>query len=167
VQFTTETDEQLVCAVLAAQVALLRDRIDASATVELLWRTSDVLSKLSGLVVELVRRCPDSDAVMDEQCSTALATKAEINRSIDGLAFEQAQRNDFTCQAVDCVVTALGRLAATDAAIGTRLSPDGLAALYVSSDQREVHEAVIRKLSIDASQRQSVIEGRSRKRLSK
>lgn len=42
-QFNTEAGEHLVCAVLAAQVAELRGRIDTGATVELLWRTSDIL----------------------------------------------------------------------------------------------------------------------------
>jgi hypothetical protein len=164
-QVTIDTDEHLVCAVLAAQVAVLRNRIDSGATVELLWQASDVLSQLSGLVLELLSRCPDTDAALHEQCQTLVAAKVVVDRSIDGLAFGLAQRNDFTCQTVDCIVTALGRLADTDAPIGARLSPDDLAALYVSVDQREVHDAVIRQFSADAASRHSV--GRGRKSLGK
>ena len=148
---TTDANENLVCAVLAAQVAELRDRIDSGATVELLWRTSDVLAQLSGLVQKLAKRCSDSDSELNEQCSTAVAAQAEISRSLESLAFEQAQRNDFTCQTVDCVVTALERLAVTDVPPGNRLSPDELAALYVSDQQRQVHDAATRQFAIGAS----------------
>ena len=106
-QFTSEASENLVCAVLAAQVGELRRRIDSGAAVELLWRTSDVLAQLSGLVQEFAKRCRDSDFELNEQCHAAVAAEAEISRSLESLAFEQAQRNDFTCQTVDCVVTAL------------------------------------------------------------
>jgi len=160
-QFDSEASENLVCAVLAAQVAELRGRIDTGATVELLWRTTDVLSQLSGLVVELARRCHESDQALSEQCSTAVEAEAEISRSLESLAFEQAQRNDFTCQAVDCVVTALERLAVTDGPVGARLSPNDLAALYVSEEQRQVHDAVTRQFVIAAGR--SVAEIRSRK----
>src|ERR1700722_7053155 len=105
-QFDTEASEHVVCAVLAAQVAELRGRIDTGATVDLLWRTSDVLSQLSGLVRELAQRCCDSDPELNAQCNIAVTAEVEINRSLEHLAFEQAQRNDFTCQTVDCVVTA-------------------------------------------------------------
>ena len=147
-QFNTEAGEHLVCAVLAAQVAELRGRIDTGATVELLWRTSDILSRLSGLVLEFAKRC--SDPELNEQCNTAIAAEVEISRSLESLAFEQAQRNDFTCQTVDCVVTALERLAVTDAPVGTRLSPSDLAALYVSEDQRNIHDAATRQFATAA-----------------
>jgi hypothetical protein len=149
-QFDTEASENLVCAVLAAQVAELRGRIDTGVTVELLWRTTDVLSQLSGLVVELAKRCRDSDHALSKQCNTAVAAEVEISRSLESLAFEQAQRNDFTCQTVDCVVTALERLAVTDVPAGGRLSPNDLAALYVSEDQRLVHDAATRQFAIAA-----------------
>jgi hypothetical protein len=45
----------------------------------------------------------------------------------------------------DCVETALERLAAADATVGGRLSSDDLAELYVSEDQRKVHDAVTRR----------------------
>ena len=159
-QFDTEASENLVCAVLAAQVAELRGRIDTGAEVELLWRTSDVLSQLSSLVVELAKRCHDSDRELSAQCSTAVAAEVEISRSLESLAFEQAQRNDFTCQTVDCVVTALERLAVTNVPVGARLSASDLAALYVSEDQRQVHEAATRQFAIVAGQNGS--QSRSR-----
>jgi hypothetical protein len=155
-QFNTEAGEHLVCAVLAAQVAELRGRIDSGATVELLWRTSDMLSRLSGLVLEFAKRCSDSDQELNEQCNTAVAAEVEISQSLESLAFEQAQRNDFTCQTVDCVVTALERLAATDVPVGKRLSPDGLAALYVSEEQRKVHDVATRRFTIASAKRTGV-----------
>ena len=148
--FDAEAGEYLVCAVLAAQVGELRGRIDTGATVELLWQTTDVLSQLSGLVAELAKRCSDSDPNLNEECNAAVAAEAEITRSLENLAFTQAQRNDFTCQTVDCVVTALERLAATDAPVGARLSPNDLAALYVSEDQRQVHDAATRQFAAAA-----------------
>jgi hypothetical protein len=159
-QFTTEASENLVCAVLAAQVAELRGRIDTGATVELLWQTSDVLSRLSGLVLEFAKRCSDSDPNLNEECNAAVAAEAEISRSLESLAFAQAQRNDFTCQTVDCVVTALERLAATDVPVGARLSPDDLTTLYVSEDQRQVHDAVTRQFAVVAGRNGT--EGRGR-----
>jgi hypothetical protein len=147
-QFNTEAGEHLVCAVLAAQVAELRGRIDTGTTVELLWQTSDVLSRLSGLVLEFAKRCGESDPNLNQECNAAIAAEAEISRSLESLAFEQAQRNDFTCQTVDCVVTALERLAVADVPVGKRLSPSDLAALYVSEDQRKVHDAVTRQFII-------------------
>jgi hypothetical protein len=149
-QFNTEAGEHLVCAVLAAQVAELRGRIDSGATVELLWQTSDVLSRLSNLVLEFAKRCSDSDPNLNEECNAAVAAEAEISRSLESLAFAQAQRNDFTCQTVDCVVTALERLAVTDVGAGARLSANDLAALYVSEDQRQVHDAATRQFAIAA-----------------
>ena len=144
-QSNTEAGDHLVCAVLAAQVAELRGRIDTGATVELLWQTSDVLSRLSRLVLEFAKRCSDSDPNLNEECHAAVAAEIDIRRSLESLAFAQAQRNDFTCQTVDCVVTALGRLATTDGPVGARLSPDDLAALYVSEEQRQVHDAATRQ----------------------
>jgi hypothetical protein len=162
-QFNTEASEQIACVVLAAQVAALRDRIDTGATVDLLWRTSDVLAQLSKLVVEFANRCSQSDPDLNRQCKSAVAAEAEISRSLESLAFEQAQRNDFTCQTVDCVVTALNRLAAADLPAGARLSPDDLCALYVSEDQRLVHEAAARQFVTAASSRQSASESGIRK----
>lgn len=159
-QSTTEASEKHVCSVLAAQVAELRDRIDGGAAIELLWRTSDVLSQLSGLVLELAKRCHDSE--LNAQCNAAVAAEAEISRSIESLAFEQAQRNDFTCQTVDCVVTALERLAGADGPAGNGLSLDDLAALYVSEEQRNVHDAATRQFAAVAASGPTGAKGHSR-----
>jgi hypothetical protein len=159
--FNTEASEQMVCAVLAAQVAVLRERIDTGATVELLWRASDVLSQMSRLVLELAKRSGDSDADLRERCDMTIAAEADVSRLLESLAFEQAQRNDFTCQTVDCVVTALERLAVPALPAGVRLSPGDLAALYVSEDQRQVHEAATRKFVIASSLGRSASEGGS------
>jgi len=146
-----ESSERLVCAVLAAQTAALRDCMDTSTTIELLFRTTDVLSQLSGLVRELSKRHPALDPGLDEQCVAAVAAEADITRLLSDLTFLQAQRHDVTRQMADCVVTALERLSAADAPAGARLSPHELAELYVCEDQREVHDAVTRRFGADAS----------------
>jgi hypothetical protein len=148
-QPTTDPGDRLVCAVLAAQVAELRARVDAGATVELLWRSSDLLSKLSALVTELTDRC--CDAALTQQCNETVATALEIRQSIEEAAFAQAQRTDLTCQTIDCIAVALDRLAVTDARDGPRLSPDDLAALYVSEQQRKIHHAVAVKFAAAGS----------------
>ena len=161
---TAETSERLVFAILAAQVAALRDRIDTSAGVDLLWRTTDVLAQLSGLVLELLRDRAAPDPELDAQCAAAVSAETEIRRSLDELAFLQAQHSDFARQVADGVVTALKCLAAADGPVGARLSPDDLAARYVSEDQRKVHDAVIGKFDLDAVpvSRQPGIDSRDR-----
>jgi hypothetical protein len=157
-QSTAEVSERQVCAILAAQVAALRDQPEAGASVELLWQTSDVLSRLSNLVNELLQR-PGADAGLAEQCAAALAAEAELRRTLDGLAFQQAQRQDLARQVADCVVTALHRLAAVDEPITARFGPRQLSALYVSEHQREVHEAVVRELGSETSPEQNIVTG--------
>jgi len=161
-QSTIEASDHLVCAVLAAQVAELRSRIDTGATVELLWQTSDMLSRLSGLVLEFAKRCSESDPNLNEECNAAIAAEAEISRSLESLAFTQAQRNDFTCQTVDCVVTALERLAVTEGPVGARLSPSDLDALYVSEEQRKVHDLATRRFNTAALAGRTDAESRNR-----
>jgi len=142
-QVKTETGERMVCAVLAAQVAAIRDRFDADPTVQLLWRTTDMISLLSDLLGELAEGRPTTNATLTRRVTTAVAEAAEISQALDGLALMQAQRDDFGRQMADCVVTALERLASAEAPAGARLSPAELAALYVSEDQRAVHDSVI------------------------
>jgi hypothetical protein len=153
-QPTAEDGERLVCAILGAQVAAIRDRVDTRVTVDLLWRTADVLTRLSGLVAELARRNPVADPELEGQCAAAIAAEAEISRALDSMAFRQAQTQDAARQMADCVVVALERLAASNVADGAtseaKLSYRDLAALYVSDDQREVHDAVIRQFGADA-----------------
>jgi hypothetical protein len=102
---------RVVCAVLAAQMAALRDRIQAFSAVEQLWQASDRLAQL-----------PDPAAV-------------EIGRGLQDLAFMQAQSQDLVNQTADCVTAALQRLAQA-----SPIGPEDLQALYVCDDQRRVHD---------------------------
>jgi len=131
-----------VCAVLAAQVVALRESIDAGATIEFLWHTSDVLLQLSALVQQLARHSDNLDSSLRERCDAAVAAEAAINASLGSLAFSHAQRNDFTCQTIDCVATALERLAVSGTGT-SRLSLEDLSALYVCEAQRTVHDKVV------------------------
>jgi hypothetical protein len=145
---TSEGNERLVCAILAEQVSTLRDRMDANAAFDLLWRTTALLSWLSGLLSDVSRHSISANPVLERERSEAIAEIAEIRRGLDELAFSQAQRQDFARQIADCVVTALERMAVAEMPAGTRFSSGDLAALYVSEDQRKLHEAVIRRLSV-------------------
>jgi hypothetical protein len=133
-----EPGERQVCAVLAAQVAVLRDRIHAGSAVEFLWHASDTLARLAGLVTEQSRRATARDEVLEAECATAMASVAHISGTLENLAFVQAQGHDYTRQMADCVVTALQRIAGP----GNRLTPADLVALYVCEDQHRVHGEV-------------------------
>jgi len=109
------------------------------------WRNSPAVAKM------LMPNC------------TADATR----RSRPRFQFEQAQRNDFIAQTIDCVVTALGRLAAADVRESPALSPHDLAALYVSEDQRRVHQAVVRRFSLAGPSDRDGVESRDRERRGK
>jgi hypothetical protein len=135
------TDDRLVQAILAAQIAVVRDRIENSETIDLMWRTTDVLARLAGLVPELARRNPGAD--MERQCTSAIANMTDISKSLDDMAFVQAQRQDYTRQMADCVAIALTRLAAQGAGEST-FSADDLTKLYVCAEQREVHDTALR-----------------------
>jgi hypothetical protein len=143
-----EPGERLVCAVLAAQVEALRDRIHATSVVEFLWHASDTLARLAGLVTEQSRRATTPDADLAAACATAVANVAQMNDTLENLAFVQAQGQDYASQMADCVVTALQRIAAPNAKPETRLSPNDLVALYVCEDQHRVHETVARARSL-------------------
>jgi hypothetical protein len=144
---TTEANERLVCAILAEQVSTLRDRMDASTAFDLLWRTSALLSWLSGLLGDLSRHNANTTPVLERERAEAIAEVAEIRGELDKLAFFQAQRQDFARQIADCVVTALERMAVAEMPAGTSFSSGDLAALYVSDDQRKLHDAVVQRLS--------------------
>lgn len=126
-------DDALVLAILAAQAAGVRDRIENNETIDLMWRTTDVLARLAGLVPELSRRNPGAD--MERQCAAAIVNMTDISKSLDDMAFVQAQRQDFTRQMADCVATAIIRLAARG-----HFSADDLAKMYVCAEQRDIHE---------------------------
>ncbi len=137
-----EADARMVCAILAGQVASLRERMDASESFDLLWRTTALLSWLSGLLGDLSCTGPHANKVLERERAEAIAEVAEIRRALDALAFMQAQRQDFARQIADCVVTALERLAVAETPPGQNFSLSDLKALYVSDDQRRVHESV-------------------------
>jgi hypothetical protein len=145
-----EASERLACIILGAQVKLLRDRIDSDAR-----RTTEMLERLSGLVLDTARRRHAPGPATADQNAAATAADAEIIASLDRLAFLEAQRHDFARQMADCLVTGLERLGAADAPAGARLSPDDLAALYVCEDQRKVHDAVTRQSGVEVSRDQS------------
>ena len=141
----------------------------AGSDIDILWRSADVLTDLSGIITELLKQRPVSDQGLKEKCGVVVAAAAEIGSKLDGLAHLQAQRQDLDRQMADCVAIALKRLAASPVAIGARLSPGDLAALYVSEDQRQVHEAIISKVSIEAplGSSQASTQGRIRERSGK
>jgi hypothetical protein len=146
---SADASERLVCAVLAAQVAVIRDRFDNTEAFDILWQTADLLERLATLVEELGRRCPEPDANLDEQCASAITAQAEARAALDSLAFNQSQQRDIARQMADCVATALARLAADQTqAAGRRLSPEDLAALYVCDMQREIHEIVASRFGL-------------------
>lgn len=150
---TVEADERVVCAILAEQVAALRERMDATNAFDLLWRTSALLSWLSGLLGDMSAHADHADhathpnPVLARERTEAITEIAEIRRALDDLAFLQAQRQDFAKQIADCVVTALERMAVAQMPAGMSFSSTDLAALYVSDDQRQLHETVLRRLS--------------------
>ncbi len=144
---TKEANEHLVCAILAEQVAALRDRMDASAAFDLLWRTTALLSWLSGLLAENQRHGGQSNPVFERERAEAIVQVAAIRTELDELAFVQAQRQDFARQIADCIVTALERMAVAEMPRGTSFSSGDLAALYVSEDQRKLHDSVLRRLT--------------------
>jgi hypothetical protein len=142
-------NDRIVCTLLAEQVSVMREKMDSMNAFDLLWRTTALLSWLSGLIADSARHAGPANPVLERERAEALAEVAEIRRSLDELAFFQAQRADFARQIADCVVTALERMAHGDAA-GARFSSGDLAALYVSEDQRKLHESVIKRLGVEA-----------------
>lgn len=146
-----DRSERLVCAVLAAQVAAIRDRIDNGFTVELLWRTVDLISELSGLVHELSQHGIAGDSGRIARCSSVLAVETEISRTLEDVVFQQTQHQDGTRQMVECVMTVLEQMAAEDPEGGSVPSPSDIAALYVSEEQQRVHDAVAQRFGADPS----------------
>ncbi len=135
-------DDKMVCVILAAQAAALRDRIDTGETIDLVWRTVDVLTKMASLAPELSRHNPGAD--MERQCAAAIANMTNISQSLADMAFQQSQQQDFTRQMADCIAIALTRLAASRVAGQAPFSPGDLEKLYVCAEQREIHQIAIR-----------------------
>lgn len=144
---TAEANERIVCAILAEQVAALRERMDATTAFDLLWRTSALLSWLSGLLGDMSAHSTHSNPVLEREHAEAMTEIVEIRRALDELAFVQAQRQDFAKQIADCVVVALERMAVAEMPPGTSFSSMDLAALYVSADQRKLHDEVVLRLN--------------------
>jgi hypothetical protein len=137
--------ERIVCAILAAQVASLGAKMDAMPAFDLLWRTTALLSWLSGLLTDMGQAQGVHNPVLERERAEATAEIAQIRHGLDELAFLQAQRHDFARQIAECVVAALNRMAGDG-----KFSSGDLAALYVSADQRKLHDDVIRRLSAEA-----------------
>ncbi len=62
-----DANERLICAILAEQVTHLRDRMDASEAFDLLWRTSALLSRLSGLLGDINRQAQHANPPLDRE----------------------------------------------------------------------------------------------------
>jgi hypothetical protein len=160
VQSTAEDGDQLIYAILSAQVSALRDHVDSCVPIHLLWNVTDTLAQLSDLVRELSQQRSATDP--DPRCAAALVEVAEISRQLEEQAFRQAQQQDLIRQMADCVTTALKRLSQGVSPVNSRLSPRDLAGLYVSEFQREAHDAVIREFGLNASRAAAALRANSR-----
>jgi hypothetical protein len=130
-----------VFALLAAQAAAVRDRIESDATAHLglLWKAADTIAQLVALLDRLARHAGTLPPDLATACASAEAADAELGRALDELAFTQAQRMDLSRQMADGVVLALRGLDAGE----TTLSPEKISAIYVSQEQRAVHEVAL------------------------
>jgi hypothetical protein len=108
--------------VLAEQMAALGEQIGGLVMVERLMACGDLLAVL---VSQLDRASP------------AAATAARLDSALDDLALLQAQEQDIARQTAELVMKAL-KLRSSAV-----LSLAQLKALYVSDQQRRVHEAVV------------------------
>ena len=126
---------------LAAQAAAVRDRIenDATSIVDLLWRAADSIAQLVALLDRLTRHAGTLPPELAASCGSAKAAITDLGRMLDERAFTQAQTNDLSRQMADAVVLALRALDEG----GAKLSPEELAASYVSHEQREVHSVTL------------------------
>jgi len=120
-------ESRLLCAILSAQTAALRERIAGSMAFERLMRCADLLA---GLAAQLPAG------------SEPAAAAARLGQALDELAFHDAQQQDWARQTADLVARALNLLAAEGDPQQT-LSPGRLWGFYVSEDQRQLHAAVL------------------------
>lgn len=119
---------RLVCAILAAQVSALCERI------------------AGGLIVERLLGCGELLAVLATQLtpgSAPAAAAASLDNALDDLAFQHAQQQDLARQTAELVARALRLLAAAEPDELQAFSPGGLLALYVSDEQRRLHAMVL------------------------
>ena len=122
-------NERLVVSVLAEQMAALAEQIAGSGMVGPLVACGDLLSVLVSQI---------------DEHSPAAATAAQLDKALDDLAFRQAQQQDLARQTADLVMRAL-RMLSSDA-----LSLECLKALYVSDQQRRLHEQLVATTGHDA-----------------
>jgi hypothetical protein len=135
------TPQPGVFALLAAQAAAVRDRIeiDATAYVDLLWKAADAIAQLGILVDRLTQHAGTLPPELAASCAAAEAANTELGTLLDERAFKQAQNIDLSRQMADGVVVALRGL---DEA-GAGFSHEQLAASYVSQEQHEVHSVTL------------------------
>ena len=134
------TGDRRVCAILAAQVAALRPRIDAGVEVELLWRIIDVLTTISELLGPLASDQLDPDTETGNRSTAGIAAAMELTVTLEAVALGQSQAHDLVSQMSVCVENALRQLAKPDDS-EPRISPASLAATYVCTEQHSVHAA--------------------------
>src|SRR5580704_6449474 len=98
-----------VFALLAAQVALVRDRIesDATAHVGLLFQAADTLAQFGALLDRFARHAGALPPELEAARVSAAAADVDLTRALNELAFAQAQRADLSRQMADGVVRAL------------------------------------------------------------
>jgi hypothetical protein len=121
-------DSRLLCAILAAQAAALRERIAGSVMFERLMRCADLLATLASQLP------PGSEPS---------AAAAQLGQALDELAFYDAQQQDWARQTADLVAGALKLLGTAEEDPQQTLSLTRLLGLYVSDDQRQLHAAVL------------------------
>jgi hypothetical protein len=134
-------DRPSVFALLAAQAAAVRDRIehDATTQVDLLGKAADSITQLVALLDRLIRHAGTLTPELAASCASAEAATTELGIALDERAFAQAQRIDLSRQMADGLVLALRGLDGE----GAGLSHEKLAASYVSEEQREVHAVAL------------------------
>ena len=138
---TLGTSDRRVCAILAAQVAALRNRIDAGVEVELLWRIIDTLSTMSEFLAPLASEQLTPGAAMGKGPAAAIAAAIELTVTLEAVALRQSQAHDLVSQMAVCVENALHRLAMPNDS-EPRISLASLASTYVCNEQRSAHASV-------------------------
>ena len=135
------TGDRQICAILAAQVAALRERVASGVDVELLWRTMDVLSVISELLCAWGPAQTAQDVGTSKAIAAAIAAADEVTLTLEAVALQQSQTHDLASQMAECVQNALQRLAMP---MGNepRMSAADLVSTYVCDEQRLIHATV-------------------------
>jgi len=119
---------RVIFTILAEQLAALRERIAGPGMFERLVSCAELVATLS------------SQLPPGGECA---ATAARLDSALDDLAFHHAQHQDLARQTADLVARALTMLAEGAAVPARTLTLSALSALYVSDDQRRLHDAVV------------------------